>query len=94
MSANKNQIEVKGNKYTLKNWNLEERSQVMDKLLLDNQKSVNGQPFISFTTCVLAIKTGTALSDNQINELSTEDLVALGGKVMEHNGKKKVKKSK
>ena len=87
-------LEVNGTKYQLREWNLDQRSEVMDKLLLDNQKSKNGMPFVSFSTCVLAIQMGTSLTDSQINELPTDDLVLLGGKVMDRNDKKKAKKRK
>ena len=82
-SKNINEIKLKsGEKIQLKLINLDLRCTINDKLF-----EVQDKP--NFTTWVWLLKEVTTLSDDMINNLSTEEIVEASTKIVEYINKKK-----
>ena len=81
-------IEAKGIKafeVELKDLNLDERSEINDKIFDEKQPK-------NFSFWVDIIRKGSKLSDDEINSYSQEEIYAVGAKIINNMNKKKQKK--
>ena len=71
-----------GSTFTMKTINLDTRCEINDKLFQSGETP-------NFSLWVWLLKTATTLNDDQINELSTEEIVEASTKIVEGVNKKK-----
>ena len=76
---------VGGKEYEIKDLNLQERCDLNDRLIKTGDQ-------VSFTMWVDVIKMATDLSDDQINELGTPEIISLATACIDSVNKKKDKK--
>ena len=83
VESNKNVIKLKsGVEIKINSINLDTRCEINDKLFEAQDKP-------NFSLWVWLIRTTTSLSDNEINNLGTEDIIDASTKIIEHVNKKK-----
>ena len=76
--------EFKTFKIDLKELDLDQRSELNDKFMVEANNSI---PKFSFWVDV--VRQGTELPDEEINKFSTDELIAIANKIFEEANKKK-----
>ena len=85
-----NKVKIKGEGFKpfdceLKDINLTERAEIND-MIIDTEISKN------FSFWLKIIRIGTDWTDEEINNYSTDEIVAIAGSIIEETNKKKLKK--